>query len=327
VDGFCLWNTAQTDYNVVRSPYGRDVLAMLADACHRRGFPLCLYYSLADMHHPNYPNEGRPYELPEPDPGDVPNLERYLSFVREQVRELCTLYGEISGFWWDANVIKHHDPSFNEMIRALQPNAVINNRGPGEGDFSTPERDWDDSVNELLRFEGPVEACQSVGTESWGYRVDEDFYSDRHLLESIDKVMAKGGNYLLNAGPKADGTIPQESAHILRRIGAWYRRVKEAFEGTEPVSGLIENRDVLLTRKGKTVYVHLFRAPSRESVLLKPMAELPREAILLNTGQPVEARVELVPTQHREKQAFLRLRRLPVNERANTVLVVKMEFD
>src|SRR5215510_11936126 len=102
-DGFCLWDTKQTDYNTMNTPYGKDVLKMLADACHRRGVPLCLYYSIADWHQPNYPNQGRSHELP-PQTGDQPDWPRYLEFLKAQVRELCTNYGELGGFWWDMNV-------------------------------------------------------------------------------------------------------------------------------------------------------------------------------------------------------------------------------
>ncbi|NLG49106.1 MAG: glycoside hydrolase [Chloroflexi bacterium] len=327
IDGFCMWDTAQTDYNVMHTPYGRDVLGMLAEACHRRGFPLCLYYSVVDEHQPNYPNQGRSYELPGPVPGDEPNLDKYLAFVRAQVRELCTRYGEIHGFWWDANILAHRDPSVNAMIRELQPNAVINNRGFDEGDFGTPEREWDEEVRDLRAFERPIEACQSVGVESWGYKVDEDYYSDLYLIHSLDRTLAKGGNYLLNVGPKADGTIPEEAARILRAIGRWYQNVREALDGAEPASHLIDMRDVLFTRKGNTLYAHLPCAPTRNRLLLKPLDVLPRRVTLLNTGEPVEAVVDFLPSQHHEKREYLRLRNLPVNRLTDTVLVLKLEFD
>jgi alpha-L-fucosidase len=165
-DGFCLWDTKQTTYNTMNTPYGKDVIRMVADACHKRGVPLCLYYSIADWHQPNYPNQGRHHELP-PQPGDQPDLMRHLEFLKAQVRELCTNYGEIHGFWWDMNVDKHMDRSINAMIRKLQPKAVINNRGFDEGDFGTPERDFDAGGEEKLSFDQRTEACQSVGMESW----------------------------------------------------------------------------------------------------------------------------------------------------------------
>jgi alpha-L-fucosidase len=324
-DGFCLWDTKQTDYNTMNTPYGKDVLRMLADACHRRGVPLCLYYSVADWHQPNYPNQGRSHEL-QPQPGDQPDWSRYMEFLKAQVRELCTNYGEIGGFWWDMNVPKHVDPSVNEMIRKLQPKAVINNRGFDPGDFGTPERDYDASGEDAPIFSQRTEACQSVGSESWGYRKDEDYYDDRHLQRSIDKYLARDANYLLNVGPMPDGTIAARPAAILRRIGKWYASVKEAFEGTAPASNLTTNRNVLLTKRDNTLYVHLYKDPIREAVQLKPMATAPQRARLLNTGKPVEFAVDMVPSDHVEHKAYLRLRNLPVDELADTVLVVKVEF-
>ena len=325
VDGFCLWNTAQTEYNVMNTPYRRDVLGLLAAACQRRGVPLCLYYSVADMNQKHYPNAGRSYERLGPEVGDEPDVARYLEFVRAQVRELCTQYGDIHGFWWDANMIGHQDPTFNDWIRSMQPAAMINDRGFGPGDFGTPEREYVGSVREVLAFERPTEQCQSVGTQSWGFREDEDYYADRYLLESIDNAMAKGGNYLLNVGPRADGTFPPEAVRILRGIGSWYHRVRESYVDAEPASQLTGNRAVLLTRKGDSLYVHLGHEPASAAVGLKPLEVQPVEATLLNTGAPVEARVEMVPDHWAEKP-YLRLCHLPVNELADQVLVVRLRF-
>jgi alpha-L-fucosidase len=325
-DGFCLWDTKLTPYNTMNTPYGKDVVRQLADACHRRGFPLCLYYSIADWHHPNYPNQGRHHEL-EPQPGDQPDLPKYLEFLKGQIRELCTNYGELGGIWWDMNVDQHVDPSINAMIRQLQPKAVINNRGFDPGDFGTPERDYDNGTETVLTFDQRTEACQSIGSESWGYRRDEDYYADRHLLRSIDKYLARDANYLLNVGPKPDGTLPDEALGILKRIGQWHRAVHESFERTTPVTTLTANRNVLLTRQGNTMYVHLWRDPLAEIVKLKPLTALPKRATLLNTGKPVAFANDLVPSDHVEQVGYLRLHGLPVNEFANTVLVVKLEFD
>lgn len=333
-DGFCLWDTQQTDFNVMNSPYGKDILGMLAEACHRRSFPLCLYYSVVDWHHPNYPNQNRSHELPGPEEGDEPDLEKYMAFLKEQVRELCTRYGEIHSFWWDMNVTGSLDPPINDVIRSLQPKAVIDDRGFDEGDFGTPEREYDSSVEEVLAFDRPTQAVQSVGRESWGYKEDEDYYTERFLIQSIDKILAKGGNYLLNVGPAADGTIPPESTGILRTIGKWYHRVKESFDQTEPASHETENRDVLLTRKGNNLYVHLFKNPTSARVVLKPIDRLPRKATLLNTRAEIEVRVDLLPTEAVGERGrvippreYLRVCNLPVNELADTVMVVKLEFD
>ncbi|MFM1549122.1 MAG: alpha-L-fucosidase [Lentisphaeria bacterium] len=329
-DGFCLWDTRQTDFNVMQSPYGKDILGLLAEACQRRGVPLSLYYSIVDWHHPNYPNQGRNHELPGPEPGDTPDLERYLRFLNEQVRELCTNYGEIHGFWWDNNRTDVRDPSINEMIRKLQPNAVINDRGFDDGDFGTPERDYDSYVNEVAAFDRPTQAVESVGHESWGYKADEDYHADSYLIRSIDKILAKGGVYLLNVGPTADGAIPPEAVRILQTIGRWYAAVNVAFDPAVPAPGETENRDVLLTRNGNNLYVHLYKPPPTSRVHLKPIRTLPKQAVLLNTGVPVETCVDFLPSEavtdsgHHE---YLRLRNLPVNDLADTVMVVQLTFD
>lgn len=324
-DGFCLWDTKFTKFNTMNTPYGRDIVGMLAAACRKRDVPLCLYYSIADWNHPNYPNLGRHHELPKPEPGDQPDWEKYLEFLKNQVRELCTNYGEIHGFWWDMNVPKHVDRSINDMIRKLQPKAVINNRGFDDGDFGTPERDY--QKDEVVAFERLTEACQSVGVESWGYRKDEDYYTDRHLIRSIDRYLARDANYLLNVGPTADGIIPEPSKSILQRIGKWYAAVKESLEDVQPASQLTSNRNVMLTRRENTLYVHLNKDPAGDGVKLKPFNVLPKKAAILNDGREIECVVNLTPADHLEQKAYLRLMRLPVNEMANTVLVAKLEFD
>ena len=323
-DGFCLWDTQQTKFNTRNTPFGKDIVKLLADACHKRGVPLCLYYSIADWNQPNYPNEGRHHELP-PQAGDSPDWNKYLDFLRAQVRELCTNYGEIHGFWWDMNVPKHKDPSINAMIRQLQPKAVINNRGFDEGDFGTPERDYEKDA--AASFERLTEACQSVGMESWGFRRDEDYYCDRHLERSIDRYLARDGNYLLNVGPQPDGLIPETSAGILRRIGQWYGTIKESVEGVQPASHLTSNRSVMLTQRDRTLYVHMNQDLLGDGVKLKPFNVLPKSAVLLNTGKPIDCVCNLTPADHQEQKPYLRLMHLPANELANTVLVAKLEFD
>jgi alpha-L-fucosidase len=219
------------------------------------------------------------------------------------------------------------------MIRALQPTAVINNRGFTEGDFDTPERDWFGYVDEVAGFSKPTEACQSIGVESWGYRSDEDYYTDRHLTQSIDKILAKGGNYLLNVGPMPDGRIPARAAQVLRSIGRWYASVKEAFEDTRPMirgNGKEENmpeQPVLLTAKGKSLYVHAYKQPICDRMLLRPITVLPNQATLLNTGASLKTSMELLPSLSEKGTRYLRICGLPANELAGTVMVIKLDFD
>lgn len=323
-DGFCLWDTKQTNFNTMNTPYKKDAVGLLANACHKRKMPLCLYYSIADWNHPNYPNQGRHHELP-PQLQDSPDWNKYLEFLKEQVRELCTNYGEIKGFWWDMNVPQHIDPSINNMIRNLQPNAVINDRGFDEGDFGTPERDF--GTDDSFAFSRPTEACQSVGIESWGYRKNEDFYSDGHLIRSIDRYLASNSNYLLNVGPKGDGTIPDESSGILKRIGKWYDTVKESFIDVIPSSTLTTNRNVMLTKKDRNIYVHLNKELPGNVIKLKPINVAPKKAVLLNDGREIDFIVRFSPSDHKDGKAYLNLINLPVNEFCNTALVIKLFFN
>jgi alpha-L-fucosidase len=325
-DGFCLWDSKQTKFNTMNTPYKKDIIGMLSDACHKRKIPLCLYYSIADWNQPNYPNQGRHHELP-PQPQDSPDWDKYMTFLKEQVRELCTNYGEIHGFWWDMNVPVYKDPSVNAMIRRLQPKAVINNRGFDEGDFGTPERDYDNAAADAKAFEKPVEACQSVGMESWGYKKDEDYYTDRHLISSIDRYLARDANYLLNVSPTGEGIIPTEAAAILKRIGQWKKSVDESFSRVQTDSGIVSVPGVLVTKRDQTIYVHINKAPVGNGLKLKPINVLPQKATLLNNGKAIDCAVNLCPSDHASQQPYLRLRNLPVNEMANTVLVAKLEFD
>lgn len=327
-DGFCNWDSAVTDFKITKTPYGKDVLRQLSEACERHGMPLCLYYSIPDMNHPNYPHAGRPYEFQGPQSGDSPDLDKYLEFVRAQMRELLTQYGPIHGWWWDANVMKHHDASFHQLVRELQPAAVINPRGFAAGDFLTPERDWDNSINAAEAFAEPTEACQSVGLYSWGWKEDEDYYSDFHLQHSIAKVLAKGGNYLLNVGPRADGSFAPADCDRLRRIGAWFNPVREALVDVELASGLTDNRHVLLTRRGDTVYVILHKPATTNAVRLRPIAAMPIEATLLNDGRSVDCVVNRLPGYGPgvDAEPCLRLRNLPVNDLFGTVLVIRLRF-
>ena len=209
-DGFCLWNSVQTSFNTMNTPYKKDIVGLISDACHKRGIPFCIYYSIVDWNHPNYPNQGRHHELT-PQSQDQSDWLRYIDFLKAQIKELCTNYGEINGFWWDMNVLGYKDTSINELIRRYQPNAVINNRGFDDGDFGTPELDYNTEAVSYNKFYKPTEACQSVGMESWGYKIDEDYYTDRHIIKSIDSYLARDANYLLNVGPTAEGVIPQKA--------------------------------------------------------------------------------------------------------------------
>lgn len=330
IDGFCMWDTKQTEYNITNTPYRKDILWMLAEACHRRNFPLCIYYSAPDMNCKYYPNQGRSYELPEPECGDEPDVVKYVEFVKAQIRELCTKYGKIHGFWWDANAqtINVRDESVNRLIRSLQPGIIINNRGFDEGDFSTPERYYDDEkLNGSQVYVKLTEACESIGAESWGYRANEDYFSTGTLTRSICRHMAKGGNYLLNVGPQADGIFPAETVRILEKIGQWHRHVREAFKEVTPLMLKVDNGNILLGRKDNTLYVYLPDVLRKSGITLTPLNIQPQIATVLNNGQELKTKVEIMPSSWTQQKACLHVWNIPVDELANEAVILKLEFD
>jgi alpha-L-fucosidase len=162
--------------------------------------------------------------------------------------------------------------------------------------------------------------------ESWGYKKDEDYYTDRHLMSSIDKYLARDANYLLNVGPTGEGLIPTEAVAILKRIGRWKKAVGESYVSVKPDTELVSTAGVLVTKRDKTVYIHLNRLPVGNGIKLKPVTIAPVKATMLNSGEKVDFAVNLCPSDHTEQQPYLRLRNLPLNEMENTIPVVKLEF-
>ena len=320
-DGFCMWNTAQTDFNIVKTS-GRDVLAELAEACRRHGLALSLYYSIPDWNHPCGYNPLSTHQCT-PEEGDTPDSEAYREYVRAQVKELLTGYGPIYTWFWDIPP-KIDDPSMNEYVRSLQPDILINDRGWSEGDFSTPERSVPDG-DMFLRY---TEACQSVGAQSWGYRAGEDWFTPAFLAQSIDKILLMGGSYLLNVGPDKDGVIPEKAVQIVQKTGKWYCSVKEAFGMDVCPSAALQTDAVWTSCRENTWYLHTKKPLPSSGLSLAPWNTLPKEAVLLNTGEHVECVVETYPVDYTgtfgvNRPAALHLRGLPESDMP---LVIRLTF-
>ena len=282
-DGFCMFDTACTDWKITNTPYGRDVFRMLADECHRREFPLEAYYSVVDWHHEAYPNCGRHHELvTDPTRHDLP---KYIAYLKEQIRELCTNYGSIHGVWWDMNTTGCRDDSVNAMIRRLQPEAIINDRGLSPGDFGTMERTAppDQPCSHL------VEGCESVGHFAWGYRKDEKYYTPRFLKRKIAATIARGGNFVLNTGLDELGRIPDEAMAAMREVGEWYRRVSPALTAIPQQAYRLPGVSITGTEDGRTLYLILDDIPGYSDIEL-PFDGLPplESAVLLNDGRALE---------------------------------------
>ena len=326
-DGFCMWDTKETDYNIMNTPYGKDTLKMLADACKKHGMKLSLYYSCPDWHHENGFNPASTHQWKAKTENGI-DTKKYLEFVRRQVRELCTNYGPLYTFYWDIPP-RIKDPSFNEMIRELQPGIFINDRGYDVGDFSTPEREY--RAQEGQRFTRMTEACNSVGEQSWGYRKEEDFYSLRHLISSIDRIMAMGGSYILNVGPDANGEITEAYASRIRKVGDWYLRMNGALvcHEEDTFNYAIRNNKAIVTTKNGKSYFHFPDGIRSTSIAIKYFPSMPKSVRLLNTGKDLPYLVERLPEYFTESGiaiSYLHIRGIPTDDLSNEAIVIEIEW-
>ncbi|MCQ2433405.1 MAG: alpha-L-fucosidase [Clostridia bacterium] len=326
-DGFCMWDTKETDYNIMHTPYGRDVLKELSDACREAGMRLSIYYSNPDWYNEYAYNAASSHQWKAKYP-ERADHEKYLSFVKAQVKELLTNYGPIYTFFWDIPPMID-DPSVNDYLRSLQPDILINDRGYDKGDFSTPER----TVPDGERFPNNTEACQSVGEQSWGYREKEDYYSAHHLMASIDKIMAMGGSYLLNVGPRADGTFPPEAERLVLRVGDWYNRVRDALQDTTPDSRGCKvaggAKYVAVEKNGKT-YLHFYAGLTSTAVTLEAPEAVPVRARLLNSGEELPIRYEVLPCKNDSdavaRKPYASVWKIPVDDYPAEPLVIELEW-
>lgn len=263
-DGFALWPTKQNDWNVMNTPFGRDILKELKEACKRQSMPLGFYYSIMDWTHPDY----LPRREWDDRPTDSANFNRYLGFMKAQLTEILTNYGEIPIVWfdghWEGTYTEHHAKEIFSLVRALQPRALVNNRvdkGPHTslepgfaGDYATPEQSIPAGK---AKFDWEV--CMTMN-KSWGYSLnDNEWKSSETLIKNLCDIVSKGGNYLLNVGPMPDGTFEPKAMERIREIGAWMKRNGEAIYGTTAGPSDAELPWGRISRKGHTLYLMVFR--------------------------------------------------------------------
>lgn len=306
LDGFCLFDSALTDYKITNTPFSRDLIGELVKECHTRGMRICIYYSRVDWRHRNYDHDpSASYSLAMPLPGQKPDWPRYMEYFIGQIRELCTKYGRIDGFWFDAyGPSRKGDPSpryIYNLIKRLQPGAIINDRN-GYGDFFTPERRLADDLSEYLH-----ETCQALGWE-WGYVADAALFSGTFLLQSMACVVGHGGNFLLNVGPKADGTFPKDRVERMRIVGRWLKRNAEAVYGALPVSALnaaaldaagkvqAKVAAFFATRRNRNLYLLLPEWPKENRILIPGIGLHPVAVALFGNKKPTVLQTKSVST-------------------------------
>ena len=298
-DGFSMYDTQLSDYKITNSPFRRDPLAELAEACAKNGqVKLGFYVSLLDWHHPAYrfrAESGLAWA-------------DYLGFLHGQVRELCNNFGEVCAFWFDGDWPRHAIGAENAyfeaggsfeyeqlygIIRALQPEAVIHNNRheeplPGE-DVQGFEQDLpgENTVgfNTTQIYDMPIEVCMTIN-DNWGIHfADENHKSTRRLIHNLVKSASVDGNYLLNVGPTAEGEILPEHVRRLREMGMWLKLNGESVYGTRP--GVIPpNQGTVSTQKSGKEFLHILEYTS-DCVKISGAPESLTAAYLLKDGTPL----------------------------------------
>ncbi|MGQ9780005.1 MAG: alpha-L-fucosidase [Bacillota bacterium] len=274
-DGFCLFDSAYTDYKATNTPAGRDLIREYVEAFRTEGLKVGFYYSLLDWHHPDYPIAGDRFHplRDHPDYKDHRgNLSRYADYVRDQVRELLTNYGRIDILWFDFSYDEMKGEAWKatelvRMVRALQPGIIINDRLGGNikarepeeyaGDFTTPEQII---PPEGIRNEAgepiPWEACITLN-DHWGYAVwDKNWKSPKTIVRALVECVSKGGNLLLNVGPTPKGEIPAACVRILEQVGEWMAQNGASIYGCGH-AGLPKPEWGRFTRRGNRLYAHV----------------------------------------------------------------------
>lgn len=314
-DGFAMYDSKCSDYNIVKlTPYGKDPLKELAEACRKEGIKLGLYYSLGrDWEDPDVPTNwpekaGRSntWDYPDEDSKQLPlYIERK---VKPQLRELLTNYGDIALIWFDTPemVTKEQSRELRDLIHELQPECLINSRiGNGLGDYSIIEQSLSDKIREK-----PWEACLTMG-KNWGFnKFDTVYKATDVVIRNLTDIVSKGGNMLLNVGPNQKGCFPVQTEPILAEFNKWLGINGEAIYGTRPwrtfgetlATGVKEESDhgafhdaeydgtpknivpdVRYTRKGNNVYAIIRHVPSNSYTLtsFSPLTDAINKVTLL----------------------------------------------
>jgi alpha-L-fucosidase len=302
-DGFCLFNSNFTDYCAPKQAAGRDLVAEYVDAVRGEGLRVGMYFSLMDWHSEDW----RKCKT------DADARRKFVDRVHGELRQLMSNYGKIDQLWYDGafplDAEGWRSKEMNEMVFQLQPDIVINNRSWMAGDFSTPEQSIEASKRDW-------ESCMTLN-DHWGYgAADNNWKPPKTLVSNLAHCSMNGGNYLLNIGPKGDGSVPEQTVDILHAVGGWVSRNGDAIHGV--TSAKISQADgVFFSRKDNTIYFYVQNWQGN-SFTIGGIHEKPKSAKYLASGKAVKC--ELNGTR-------LVFSDLPEKSPDDVVTVITAEFE
>jgi alpha-L-fucosidase len=293
-DGFCLWDSELTDYDMMSTPFRRDVLKELSDACKKQAVMFCTYYSICDWHHPDYPTDspgGRAMK-------SSANMDRYVTYMKGHLRELIEDYGPLGILWFDGeweNPWTHeHGLDLYAYVRSLQKNVLINNRvDKGRrgmhgtttseqyaGDYDTPEQ----QIGGFNR-ERPWETCMTI-CRQWAWKPDDQLKSLEECVRTLIRAVGGDGNLLLNVGPMPDGRIEPRQAERLREMGQWLEEFGEAIYGTRG-GPFMPGQWGASTCKDDRIYLFVIQWPAEGTLKLPPLNQTIKGSDTLSGGKVV----------------------------------------
>jgi alpha-L-fucosidase len=274
-EGFCNFETKLTNYCAPKQGPGRDLVAEFVEAARVEGMHVGFYYSLMDWHHPDGARCAT----------DPDARKRFVEYTHGLIRELMTNYGKIDVLWydvdWPLDAAGWESEKMNKMVFQLQPDIIVDNRNGLPGDFSTPEQ-------EIVAEKGSRswESCMTLN-DSWGYqRADDNWKSSKTVIRNLVSCSRDGGNYLLNIGPKPDGSIPEESVQVLTQVGQWINRNGESIYITDRCQ-VRRSEFANFTRQGNTLYMHVYFWPG-ETVALAGLMTKVKTARLFASGRQIK---------------------------------------
>jgi len=318
-EGFCHWDTKLTDYCAPKQGPGRDLVREFVDAARAEGLRVGFYYSLMDWHHP----DGAKCKT------DLAARKRFVEYTHGLVRELMTNYGKIDVLWYDVDWPLTPDEweseRMNQMVFELQPEIIVNNRNGLDGDFSTPEQHI-----EASKAGRAWETCMTLN-DSWGFnRGDDAWKTPKNIVDNLATCARGGGNYLLNIGPKPDGSIPEESVTALELVGKWLETNGKAIYGTE--RGQMDwNTNANYTRRGNTLYIHQHFWPGHTPAAEWLSFYQPEVVIALGGVKPKVLSARLLKTGQKvdftQDEFAFRMTGLPLVAPDQPATVIEVECD
>ncbi len=274
-EGFCNFDTKLTSYCAPKQGPGRDMVREYVEAARAEGLRVGFYYSLMDWHHPDGALCAK----------DETARGRFVDYTHGLIRELMTNYGKVDVLWydvaWPLDSNGWESERMNAMVFELQPEIIVNNRNELPGDFSTPEQEIVAATNGRA-----WEACMTLN-DSWGYqRADNDWKSSRTIIRNLIECARDGGNYLLNIGPKPDGSVPEESVRVLSEVGRWMDTNGDTIYRSD-LCQVRRSNYASFTRTGNTLFMHIHFWPG-DYVAISGLQTKVKAAHLLKTGVEVK---------------------------------------